>query len=145
MNKPAALAREEGTMTVEMAILAVVFVLLLSTIIGLGRVGLARNSIDQVAHDAARIASIARTGQVASADARAAAQDTLTQQGLTCAPLGVDVDASAFASPAGTPGQVDVTITCTVPLADLLLPFAPGALTLTATASRAIDTYRERA
>lgn len=136
--------RDRGSMTVESAILAVAFVLLLSTVIGLGRAGLARNTIDQVAHDAARIASIARTGQEASLDAQTAAETALEDQGLTCTPLTVEVDTTGFTSPAGTPAQVDVTLTCTVPLGDLLLPFAPGTVTLTASASRAIDTYRER-
>lgn len=135
---------DRGSMTVESAILAVAFVLLLSTVIGLGRAGLARNTIDQIAHDAARVASIARTGQEASLDAQTAAETALEDQGLTCTPLTVHVDTSGFTTPAGTPAQVDVALTCTVPLDDLLLPFAPGTVTLTASASRAIDTYRER-
>ncbi|WP_154793236.1 TadE/TadG family type IV pilus assembly protein [Occultella kanbiaonis] len=144
MNRRADLGRDRGSMTVESAILAVAFVLLLGTVIGVGRVGLARNTIDQVAHDAARIASIARTGQQASLDAHTAAEASITDQGLACSPMSVQVDTGGFASPAGTPAQLDVVVTCAVPLADLLLPFAPGTLTLTATASRAIDTYRER-
>lgn len=136
---------DRGSMTVESAILAVAFVLLLSTVIGLGRAGLARNTIDQIAHDVARVASIARTGHQASLDAQAAAETALKDQNLTCMPLTVHVDTSGFTTPAGTPAQVDVVLTCTVPLGDLLLPFAPGTVTMSASASRAIDTYRERA
>lgn len=138
------LDRERGSLTVEMVIWAVPLLLILSIIIGAGRVGLANNAVDQIAHDVARIASIARTGTQAQNDATAAAAELLAAQGLECTQLSIDVDTSGFAAPVGTPAQVNVTISCTVRLDDLLIPGAPGTSTLTGNASRIIDTYRER-
>lgn len=135
---------ERGSLTVEMVIWAVPLVLILSVIIAAGRVGMANNAVDQIAADVARIASIARTGPEAQAQATQAATVLLAEQDLDCVDLQVEVDTSGFATPAGTPAQVDVQISCTVRFDDLLIPGAPGSSTLTATASRAIDTYRER-
>lgn len=136
--------RERGSLSVEMVIWAVPLVLILSVIIGAGRVGMANNAVDQIAHDVARIASIARTSAQAQSDASAAAADLLAAQDLDCTQLAVDVDTSGFAAPVGSPAQVDVSISCTVRLDDLLIPGVPGSSTLTGTASRIIDTYRER-
>lgn len=135
---------ERGSLTVEMVIWAVPLVLILSIIIGAGRVGIANNAVDQIAADVARVASIARTGTQAQTDATATATQMLTEQGLDCVQLSVEVDTSGFAAPAGTPAQVQVAISCTVRLDDLLIPGAPGQSTLTGSASRVIDTYRQR-
>lgn len=135
---------ERGSLSVEMVIWAVPLVLILSVIIGAGRVGMANNAVDQIAHDVARIAAIARTSTQAQNDATSAAADLLAAQDLNCTQLAVDVDTGGFAAPVGTPAQVNVSISCTVRLDDLLIPGAPGTSTLTGTASRIIDTYRER-
>lgn len=135
---------ERGSMTIEAAVLAPALILILGTTIGLGRLAMADNTINQVTHDAARIASISRTGEEARSGATAAAHSTLAAQGIRCSDLDLEIDTSGFAAQVGTPSTVTVTLRCTVPLADQFLPFAPGNKTLTATASRAIDTYRER-
>lgn len=136
--------RERGSLSVEMVIWAIPLVLVLSVIIGAGRVGMANNAVDQIAHDVARVASIARTSTQAQTQATQTADDLLAAQGLECASLSVEVDTSGFSAPVGTPAHVTVQISCTVRLDDLLIPFAPGSATLTGTASRVIDTYRER-
>lgn len=135
---------ERGSMSVEMVILAVPLLLILSIIIGAGRVGMANNALDQIAHDVARVASIARNAADAQTQATTVAHELLAAQGLDCASLSVDVDTSGFSAPVGTPSQVEVEITCTIQFDDLLIPGAPGSSTLTGSASRAIDTYRER-
>jgi Flp pilus assembly protein TadG len=136
--------RERGSLSVEMVIWAIPLVLILSVIIGAGRVGMANNAVDQIAHDVARIASIARTSAQAQSDATAAAAELLAAQDLDCTQLTVDVDTGGFTAPVGTAAQVNVSISCTVRLDDLLIPGVPGSSTLTGTASRIIDTYRER-
>lgn len=132
-------------MTLEAVVLAPALILILSVIIGLGRLALADNTIDQVAHDAARIASIEQDPTLAQASATAQARTSLTAQNIRCQSLSVTVDTAGLATPAGTTNAVvTVDITCTVSLADQFLPFMPGSRTLTATASRAVDAYRER-
>lgn len=135
---------ERGSMSLEAAVLGPALILILGSLVGLGRLALAENTIDQVAHDAARVASISTTGPTAQSKATAAARSALAAQNIRCDRLTVSVDTSGFAAQVGTPGTVTTTIACTVPLSDQFLPFAPGSKTLTATASRAVDTYRER-
>lgn len=144
MNRSRGQRNERGSTSLEAVVLGPALVLILGTIVGLGRLAVADNTIDQVAHDAARIASISTNANDAQSKADAAARTALAAQGIRCDNLAVRIDPAGFAVPVGTPGTVTVTINCTVPLSDQFLPFAPGSKTLTATASRAIDTYRER-
>lgn len=136
---------ERGSMSVEAVILGPALLLMLGVVIGLGRLGLADNAIDQAVHDAARIASIEQSANTAQTKAYEAAQASLAAQGIACSSLSVTVDPSGFTTPVGVSGNVTVRISCTVSLADQFLPVMPGSKTLTAEASRAIDTYRERA
>lgn len=131
-------------MTMEAVVLGPALILILGTTIGLGRLALADNSVDQVVHDAARVASISSNGAEAQTKADQAARTALAAQGIRCDDLTVNIDTAGFTTQVGTPGAVTVTISCSVPLSDQFLPFAPGSKTLTATASRAVDTYRER-
>lgn len=143
-GSPARRRADEGSISIELAILAVPLLLILSIIIGAGRVGMANNAVDQIAHDVARIASIARNATEAQTQATTVATEMLAAQGLNCTSLTVDVNTAGFSAPVGTPAQVEVDITCTIRLDDLLIPGAPGSSTLTGSATRAIDTYRER-
>jgi Flp pilus assembly protein TadG len=108
-----------------------------------GRAALAHQSVEQAAWDAARTASIARTAGEAGGAARTTAVAVLKNQGLTCSPT-VVVDTSQFARPVAVAAEVTAVVACTVDLADLVLPGVPGAVTLTAQAASALDTYRER-
>lgn len=135
---------DRGFAAVETAIVVPLMLTLLLLIIGAGRVSKANLSVDAAAYSAARAASISRSSGQATTDARAAANDTLAQKGLSCSPADVDVDTSAFTSAPGSRSSVRVTVTCQVPLADLSIPGMPGTRTVTGTASSALDSYRGR-
>ncbi|WSR00821.1 pilus assembly protein [Streptomyces sp. NBC_01210] len=109
-----------------------------------GRVVTAGSKVDAAAEDAAREASIARTAATAQANAYAAANETLADQGLKCSGTSISVDASGLSAPLGTVGTVTVTVRCTVPLSDLMLPGVPGSHTLSSTFTSAVDAFRER-
>lgn len=140
---------QRGSVSVELAILTPAFLLLIVFAIVAGRVAVAYNAIDLAAHDAARAASINRDAGTAQAQARTAALDTLTQQGLSCTdapgnrPI-VTVDTSGFSVPVGTSAAVSATVTCTVSFVDVALPGVPDSRRLTSTFVSPLDTYRGR-
>lgn len=136
--------REEGSFTLELAVLAPALLLLLAFIVAAGRVALAGASIDGIARDAARAASLARTPTAALAAAQATAAQTATSQNIDCTHLAVSMDAAGFRAPLGTPAAVVVHVSCTAPLGDLALPGLPGAKTLTASFTSPLDPYRAR-
>lgn len=138
--------RDRGSVSIEVAILAPAFLLLVVLGIVHGRVVVAANAIDVAAHDAARAASISRTAGSADANARAAALDALDQQGLNCVsgPT-ISPDVSGFGAQGLDLVFVSVTVTCQVTFADVrFLPFIPESRTLTSTFVSPIDIYRER-
>lgn len=137
--------RERGSVSVEMAILTPAFLLLMVTAIVFGRTAIAAHAIDVAAHDAARAASISRTGPSAAANAETAAADALAQQGLDCVgEPSVVPDVSGFAETDVELVFVSVTITCVVSLTDVALPGVPQTKVLTTTFISPIDTFRER-
>lgn len=138
-------ARTGGSVSVEMAILTPAFLLLMAIAIMFGRVAIAAHAIDVAAHDAARAASISRTGGSAAANAEAAAGDALDQQGLDCVGgPAVVPDVSGFAEDDLDLVFVSVTITCEVSLTDVALPGIPETHVLTTTFISPIDIFRER-
>jgi Flp pilus assembly protein TadG len=137
--------RDRGSVSLEVAILLPAFIALVVLATVLGRQVIAQNAIDLAAHDAARAASLSRTADLAQSRAHAAAEDTLSQQGLACANLTVDVDTSQFAHPVGTPASVTVRVRCRVSFDDLLaVPGVPGSRTLSASFVSPLDEYRSR-
>lgn len=136
--------RDTGATTLEMVLMAPALIGLLVLVIAAGRVGGANNTVDAAAYSAARAASISRSAPAARAAAYAAANTELTQQGVTCDGLQVNVDTSQFAVPAGQPAQVTADVTCPVPLGDLGLPSLTGTSNVHGRAVSSIDTYRAR-
>lgn len=136
--------RERGSEAIEAAIGIPAFVLFIALIIAAGRIAIADQAVEAAAADAARSASISRTQGEANATAESRAAATLANQQLQCLSMGVSVDTSGFASPAGTPTDVTATVTCVVNLSDVAIPGLPGSHTITATMTSPIDTYRER-
>ena len=137
--------RDDGSYTLEAVILQLVVLLTLALVVALARVALARGTIDSVARNAARAASLARTTDAARAAASAAARAAVTAQHLDCTGLHVTVDTTGFAAPIGHPAVVRVTVTCHANLADLALPGVPGSKTLSSTFVSPLDPYRSRA
>ncbi|GAB3818821.1 TadE/TadG family type IV pilus assembly protein [Micromonospora zhanjiangensis] len=146
-----------GSMSVEVAILAPAFLLLLGLAVVGGRAVIARNAVDLAAHDAARAASIARTEQQARADGEVAVEQALAQQGLACDPAasvtltgelpgGTDVDLGYAFAPerVGELVFVVATVRCTVALADLGLPGTPGSIDVRRSFVSPMDRFRSR-
>jgi len=135
--------RQDGSATVELAVLGPVLIMVLLTIVGVGRVAVAKQVVQAAAGQAARAASIARTQDTAQADALSAAQATLNGQSLHCKTTTVTVDTSQLSKQVGDRADVSVTVTCVVDLGDVsgLAPL-PGSLTVTKTDASPIDTYR---
>lgn len=130
-------------MTLELAILIPALLAFIALLTLAGRIALAGNTVTQVAHEAARAASIERTATAAHTIAYSTALASLEAQGIRCEALDVAVNTAGFATAPGAPSAVTIDVSCTVPLADLALPGLPGTRTLTGSASSAIDTFRE--
>ncbi|MER6691983.1 TadE/TadG family type IV pilus assembly protein [Streptomyces minutiscleroticus] len=135
---------DQGSTAIEAAVLLPALIMFLCLALAGGRIVMAGAKADAAAEDAAREASIHRTVAAARDAAHAAATESLTDQGIQCASSTVAVDVGGLAVPVGQVGTVTVTVSCTVPLADLLLPGVPGSSTLTSSATSVVDQYRQR-
>jgi Flp pilus assembly protein TadG len=135
--------RDAGSASIELAILAPAILILLAVTIFAGRVSLARQAVDAAAFDAARTASLARTGDEARTAGAAAGRSTLTSLGLSCRGVRVTISGDFGKSP-GQPGTVTAQVSCRAGASDLGLPGVPGSRTLTGTFTSPIDTYRGR-
>jgi Flp pilus assembly protein TadG len=82
---------ERGSATIELALLAPVLLILLLFVAFVGRLTEARAEVDAAARDAARAASLMRTGDSAETAARQAAANTLTGDGVGCRGFSVAV------------------------------------------------------
>ena len=136
--------REQGSVSVELALLAPALLLLLSFAVVAGRTQVAEGAVAEAARAAAREASLARDDVTAAALAGAQADRTLAAQDLRCESTSVDIDTTGFQAPPGQPGDVTVSITCVVGMADLLAPGLPGSVTVEASFTSPVDAYRER-
>ena len=108
---------------------------MLLVVVALGRVVSARIDVDGAAAQAARAASIARSPTTAVAVAQQTAAEALGSDHVTCAALTV----TAGFAPGG---QVAVTVTCTVDLADLVGLRVPATRSISSTATSVVDVYR---
>lgn len=144
MRLRAARGPEKGSAAIEAVIVvpALGFVVLL-VVFG-GRVAVAQQAVQTAAFEAARAASLARAPGPAKDDAAAAAQRSLGNQGLKCAPGDVAVDTSGLTAPVGTASTVSATVTCHVDLSDLAVPLLPGTRVVSATMTSPVDQHRER-
>ena len=135
---------ERGSVSVELAVLAPALLLLLAFAALAGRTQIAEGAVQEAARAAAREASLARDAATATTLATAQARRTLAAQDLRCDRTTVEVDTAGFQAPPGQPGDVAVSITCIVGMADLLAPGLPGSMTVEATFTSPVDAYRER-
>jgi len=140
--RPARLAGagERGTaVVIELIILAPLFMVLVCLVLLFGRMLNAKSAVDGAARDGVRAASLARSPQAAVAAANAAvAGDLAGPQRTRCASWTAQADTTRFAPG----GQVVVTVTCQVHLADLALLKVPGSKTITASYPAPVDRYR---
>jgi Flp pilus assembly protein TadG len=129
---------EDGAVATELVLLTPLLVVMLVFVVALGRLASARIDADGAAAQAARAASIARSPTTAAVMARQTAAGALSSDHVTCAALTVTTDTAGFAPG----GQVEVTVTCTVALSDLVGLRLPPAEQITSTATSVVDTYR---
>ena len=135
---------ERGSIPVETVIVIPVLALFMLLLILGGRVAIARTAVESAAADAARSASIARTGGEARTFATRTAASSLTNQGVPCSRTNVAVDTAGFGTPVGAPGWVAVTVTCDVDVSGLAgLPGLPS-FGVDATMTSPLDTFRGR-
>ena len=131
-------AEESGSVATELVLLTPLLILMLLFVVALGRTVSARMEVDGAAAQAARAASIARDPATATAMAEQAAITALGSDHVTCADLTVNTDTADFAPG----GQVAVTVTCTVDLADLVGLRLPASQSISSTSTAVIDLYR---
>lgn len=146
-REPACTSRRRdarGSAAVELTLAVPALMIILALLVAGGRLWFARSSVSDAAYSAARAGSLARTAGEARSNAEAAAARSLATAGLRCENRSVSVDTAGFGVPVGTPATVVATIACAVPFADLTLPGMPGAISLRAEGSSALDTYRGR-
>jgi Flp pilus assembly protein TadG len=130
--------RDRGSVSTELVIATPFLILLLVFVAVVIHRGVdARLRLDDVAHQAARAASLARSPSAATEAAQQQASQALASS-TTCRQPSVVVDTSQFVPG----GLVTVTVRCTVDFADAA-PFLPaGGKNMSATASSPIDPWR---
>ena len=133
------LGRDEwGSAAIELTLLTPLLIFLLLFGVLCGRVASAMLRLNDVAHQAARAATLARAPAQATADARAIADAALASAGITCRSLTVSTNTEGL-----RPGStVTVTVSCTVGLSDLTLLGVPGSGTLESSFSSPVDVWR---
>jgi Flp pilus assembly protein TadG len=129
---------EEGSAIAELVIVAPVLLIVVVLMVALGRVDSAQGDVESAARAGVQAAVVAPDASDAQTQATAAAQSSLSGAGLTCTAPQISVDTSNFV--AG--GWVSVSVTCVTSLADVSVPGAPGAKTLSATSSAHLDPFR---
>lgn len=134
--------RGRGAATLETAIIILAVLLLFGLLVGFGRYAAAQTAVTSAANAGARAASLERGGGAAVAAAASTASRTLTDNRLGCAPQ-ISTTGN-WSAPAGTPATAHTEVSCTVPLGDLSVPGFPGSVTLRASQTQVIDTYRGR-
>jgi Flp pilus assembly protein TadG len=141
---------EAGNAALEFIVLAPALLFIVGLIIAFGRISTAQNAVSDAARDAARQASLQVNPGSASAAGQASAYGALARDGLHCSLLTVNVDPTGggglpgFQAQVGQPAAVSATVTCTVSLANIIVPGLPGSDTITETFTSPLDPYRER-
>ncbi len=137
--------RERGAAAVEFAVIVPALLLIAGLLVGAGRYANAQVVVQQWADAAARTASLARDAPTGQAQARAVVAADAAGSSTRCRPpWHLDLDASGFTGPPGSAGAVHAGVTCVIPLADLLVPGLPGAVTVRGEATSTLDRYRGR-
>ncbi len=129
---------EDGSVAVEVAVLAPALVALLLLVVFAGRVSQADGDVRRAASTAARAASMRQDTFAAEDAARETAAANLRASGVVCGSLDTAVDTSRF----GAGGTVAVTVRCTASMVDVSLLGVPGSRTFTARSVEVVDRYR---
>lgn len=137
-SRPLRCVGDQGSVAVEVAVVAPAFVFLMLLVVFAGRVSEAEGQVDRAASEAARSASLRQHPSDATADAEAVARENLTAAGVRCQTLTIDVDTATF----GPGGRVAVTVSCNASMADVTLLGVPGTRDFTSRSVEVIDRYR---
>ncbi|MEU5930612.1 TadE/TadG family type IV pilus assembly protein [Streptomyces antimycoticus] len=129
---------DRGSAAVELVLVTPLLLLVLMTVVALGRLADARLVVADTAHQAARAASLARTEAAARTGARSTAQAALHHAGAGCSHPTVALITSGL-QPGGS---VTAKVTCTVALHHLTHTGMPGRVTVSGTASSPVDVHR---
>jgi Flp pilus assembly protein TadG len=130
--------RDAGTMALELALLTPLLVAFMMVMVGLGRVVEAQSQVEGAARDAARAASLARTGPDARTAADSAAEQTLSGRKWCRRQPATEVDLREWRRG----GQVSVKVSCEIDLSGLSLIGFSATRTMNGTATAPIDTFR---
>ncbi|WP_103355631.1 TadE/TadG family type IV pilus assembly protein [Amycolatopsis sp. CA-128772] len=134
-----ALRRDDrGSAAAELTLLTPVLILLLLFVVFCGRLADTKLRVNDVAHQAARAATLARSPSQATANAQATASAALRSAGIACQSLSVSAETQGL-KPGAT---VTVTVTCSVGLGDLTSLGVPGSRTFESTFSSPVDVWR---
>ena len=128
---------------IEATLIIPVLVLFVALVVVLARDSLAQQSIGAAASQAARAASLERSGAAARQSAEATASAALADAGINCASHNISMDLSGLTAPIGTPSAVSVTLTCVLEYG-VTFPGFPQQRTWVETRTSPIDTYRGR-
>ncbi|MCE7011725.1 pilus assembly protein [Kibdelosporangium philippinense] len=129
---------EGGSAAAELTLLTPLLILLLLFVVLCGRLADTKLRINDVAHQAARAATLARTPSQATANAQSTASAALASAGITCQSLTVSTDTQGL-KPGST---VTVTVSCSVGLGDLTMLGVPGSRTFESSFSSPVDVWR---
>ncbi len=139
-HQPAA-ERTRGSMSIEAVIIIPAFLVFLSLIIAIARVAIAESDVHAAAVEGVRHALRQPHSSDGDHIAYQAASDHLAKEGITCLTLEITTETTALNLTPGQPGSLTATITCVVPLADLVVPGMPGQVTLTESFTTMINAY----
>jgi Flp pilus assembly protein TadG len=129
---------ERGSAAAELTLLTPLLIIMLLFVVLCGRVADTELRINDVAHQAARAATVARSSSQAIANAQSTASAALASAGINCKSLAVSTDTQGL-----RPGStVTVTVFCTVGLGDLSLLGVPGSRTFESSFSSPVDVWR---
>ena len=130
---------ETGMAAAELVLLTPLALAVLGFLVLAGRLSTVRADVAAASRDAARAASLERAYSEAATAARDTASASLAGRHVTCTDLGVTVS-----DPAGfvAGGEVAVTVSCAVSLADVALPGIPGTRRVQAQAAEVLDRWR---
>lgn len=142
--KGAGRSGESGSASLELAVLAPALVLLVGLVVVSGRLAAATGALEHAVAAGAREASLSRSASQAHQAAEASVRRNLLEQGVHCTVMTVSVSTPGFSVPAGRPGHVRVSASCTVRLADQGVPGLPGSQVVRAEAVSPLDSYRGR-
>jgi Flp pilus assembly protein TadG len=129
---------DRGSAAAELTLCTPLLILLLLFVVFCGRVADTSERLNDVAHQAVRAATLARSSGQAVASAQATASEALASAGINCQSLSVSTDTQGL-----RPGStVTVTVSCTVGLGDLTMLGLPGSRTFESSFSSPVDVYR---